>query len=316
MVMRTINREGIIANLGHVTVLMGGDSAEREISLLSGQAVYDSLQRLGINSTLIDADDTLVADLSQAKPDLVFNMLHGKGGEDGTIQGMLEIMKVPYTGSGVLSSAMAMDKVVSKLLWQKIGLGTADFVTLNAKTNWQSVIERLGPVFVKPVSGGSSLGIAIAKNASSLKQRYEEAVKFDSAVMAERCIEGNEYSVGILGDQMLPSIQLRTKRDFFDYDAKYVDEDTEIICPPKLSDQKKNELQDIVRAAYDSLGCKGLARVDVMQDKVGEFYLLEVNTIPGMTSHSFVPMSAQCAGIDFDELLLRILEVEMADNKK
>jgi|TARA_B110001454_G_scaffold44711_1_gene43707 D-alanine-D-alanine ligase len=314
--MRTINKEEIIGNLGHVIVLMGGDSTEREISLLSGQAVYDSLQRLGINSSLIDVCDTIVADLNQAKPDLVFNMLHGKGGEDGTIQGMLEIMKVPYTGSGVLSSALAMDKVVSKLLWQKIGLGTADFVTLNAKTDWQSVIEKLGQAVVKPVSGGSSLGIAIAKNASSLEQNYKEAVKFDSAVMAEKCIEGEEYSVGILGDQLLPLIQLRTKREFFDYDAKYVDEDTEIICPPRLSAQKKEELQDLVRAAYESLSCKGLARVDVMQDEAGKFYLLEVNTVPGMTSHSFVPMSAQRIGIDFDELLLRILEVEMVDNKK
>lgn len=309
--MRTINREEIVAKSGHVVVLKGGDSAEREISLLSGAAVYEGLQRLGINSSEIDVGDDIIADLNEARPDLVFIMLHGKGGEDGVIQGLLEIMKIPYTGSGVLASAMAMDKIKSKLIWQKLGLRTADFVQLSAKSDWQSIIDQLGTVVVKPVSGGSSLGIAIANDAKTLQKHFTDAMNYDSSVMAEQCIEGDEFSVGVLGDELLPAIQLETNREFFDFDAKYVDEDTRLICPTELSGPEQEELQALVRAAYQSLDCKGLARVDLMQDKTGAFYLLELNTVPGMTSHSFVPLSAQRSGIDFDELLLRILDIEL-----
>jgi len=310
--MRTINREKIVSAAGHVVVLKGGDSAEREISLISGDAVFKGLQRLGVRSTAIDVGENIISELEQAKPDLVFIMLHGKGGEDGVIQGMLEIMKLPYTGSGVLASALAMDKAKSKLIWQKLNLNTADFMMLDKDTNWQAVIDRFGETAVKPVNGGSSLGIALVKDAESLKREYENAMTFDSAVMAEKCIRGREFSVGVLQEQLLPTIQLETNRQFFDYDAKYVDENTRYICPPELSEEKQCELDNLVRAAYDSLGCEGLARVDLMQDKDEVFYLLEVNTVPGMTSHSFVPMAAQKVGIEFDELLLQILDAELA----
>lgn len=312
--MRTINREEIVTKSGHVLVLKGGMSSEREISLLSGEAVFAGLQRLGVNSTELDVTENLVADLERLKPDLVFIMLHGPGGEDGLTQGLLEAMRIPYTGSGVLASALAMDKVKAKLIWQQLGLQTADFLLLESATDWQKVIADFGKVVVKPVNGGSSLGIAIVDDAVALQQQYEAAKEFDSVVMAEKCIDGNEYSVGVLQDQILPTVQLRTNRQFFDFDAKYVDEDTEVICPPELNQAKQNELNELVAAAYQSLDCKGLARVDVMQDENEEFYLLEVNTVPGMTAHSFVPLAAEKSGIGFDELLLRILDVELALN--
>lgn len=312
--MRTINKEKIVTESGHVLVLKGGMSAEREISLLSGDAVFEGLQRLGVNSTLLDVTDELVVDLKRLNPDLVFIMLHGQGGEDGVTQGLLEAMRIPYTGSGVLASALAMDKIKSKLIWQQLGLQTADFLILDSDTDWQEVIADFGKVVVKPANGGSSLGIAIVNDAESLQRQYKATSKFDSVVMAEKCIVGNEYSVGILEDQILPTVELRTNRQFFDFDAKYVDEGTEIICPPELSEAKQLELNQLARAAFESLGCKGLARVDVMQDENEEFYLLELNTVPGMTAHSFIPVAAEKSGTDFDELLLNILDVELALN--
>lgn len=312
--MRTINKEKIVTESGHVLVLKGGMSAEREISLLSGDAVFEGLQRLGVNSTLLDVTDELVVDLKRLNPDLVFIMLHGQGGEDGVTQGLLEAMRIPYTGSGVLASALAMDKIKSKLIWQQLGLQTADFLILDSDTDWQEVIADFGKVVVKPANGGSSLGIAIVNDAESLQRQYKATSKFDSVVMAEKCIVGNEYSVGILEDQILPTVELRTNRQFFDFDAKYVDEGTEIICPPELSEAKQLELNQLARAAFESLGCKGLARVDVMQDENEEFYLLELNTVPGMTAHSFIPVAAEKSGTDFDELLLKILDVELALN--
>ncbi|HAJ77073.1 MAG TPA: D-alanine--D-alanine ligase [Gammaproteobacteria bacterium] len=308
--MRTINKEEILSNLGHVVVLKGGTSAEREISLISGSAVFNGLQRLGVESSVIDVGETIIGDLQDASPDQVFNMLHGQGGEDGVIQGMLDVMGISYTGSGVLASALAMDKVKSKLLWQQLGLRTADFLILDEETDWQSVIDRLERVVVKPVNGGSSLGISIVDNAEDLQQEYLSALEFDSQVMAEKCIKGKEFSTGVLEDQMFPTIQLETNREFFDFDAKYKDGNTRIICPPRLSEEKLSELEKLIRDAYESLGCTGLARVDLMQDEDGDFYLLEVNTVPGMTEHSFIPMAASQIGIDFDELLLHILAAE------
>ena len=310
--MRTINKENISASCGHVLVLKGGTSPEREISLLSGEAVYQGLLRLGINASVLDVGDSVVADLQNVKPDLVFNMLHGQGGEDGTMQGLLELLKIPYTGSGVLASALAMDKAKSKLIWQRLGLSTADFEMLSAETDWQLVIDKFEVVVVKPVNGGSSLGIAIVKDAAGLQEQFELASKFDSEVMAEKCVVGKEFSVGVIDKHLLPAVQLSTKRESFDFDAKYIDEDTEIICPAPLSDDQRLELNELVSAAYTSLDCKGLARVDVMQDKGGAFYLLEVNTIPGMTDHSFVPIAAKKSGTSFDELLLTVLGLNQA----
>ena len=311
--MRTINREQILAKTGHVLVLMGGQSPEREISLLSGQAVCKSLQNLGVNFEALDVGSDAIDRIRESKPDLALNMLHGQGGEDGVIQGLLEMLGVPYTGSGVLASALAMDKVKSKLIWREAGLKTADFVLLQPDTDWDEVVSKFGRVVVKPVNGGSSLGISIVSDAKALKAEYENASKFDQHVMAEQCIEGPEYSTGVLGNELFPTIRLETDREFFDYEAKYVDAATRIICPVDLDTKALNKLESLVTDAYKVLGCKGLARVDLMEDGHGEYYLLELNTIPGMTSHSFIPTAASRIGIDFDELVLRILDAEIED---
>jgi len=311
--MRTINKEGVLAKVGHVAVLKGGMSSEREISLISGAAVAASLQRLGVETTVIDVGDDVIARLQEVSPDLVVNMLHGKGGEDGTMQGLLEIMRLPYTGSGVLASALAMDKVKSKLVWSRLGLNTAEFEVLSGDSDWQAIIASLGRVVVKPISGGSSLGIAIVDKAEDLESQFLAAQHYDTCVMAERHIAGKEFSTGVLGAELLPTIQLETTRQFFDYEAKYVDENTRVICPPEVSSSELERLEQLVSSAYQALDCSGLARVDVMQDEEGEFYLLELNTIPGMTEHSFVPMAAQQIGIGFDELVLRILDCEPKD---
>ena len=308
--MKPINKEKILAKLGHVVVLKGGTSAEREISLLSGSAVFNGLQRLGVNAAVIDVGNDIIDQLREAKPDLVVPMLHGKDGEDGVIQGMLEMMQLPYTGSGVLASAIAMDKVKSKLIWRRLGLNTADFEFIYSDSNWNELIEKFGRIVVKPVNGGSSLGIAIVDNADDLQQKHSEALAFDSGVIAEKFVNGNEYSIGVLGDEIFPTVQLETPREFFDYEAKYEDENTRFICPPELPEYKLQELEALIKNAYNSLGCTGLARIDVMQEGDGDFYLLELNTIPGMTEHSFVPMAAKHVGITFDELILRILDYE------
>lgn len=309
--MRTINREEMLAKLGHVVVLKGGKSSEREISLISGQAVSESLRRLGVNLTEIDVGDDVVERLQEAKPDLVVNMLHGKGGEDGAMQGLLEIMEIPYTGSGVLASALAMDKARTKQIWAELGLSTADFQLLSEDSDWQAIIANLGKVVVKPVNGGSSLGIAIVDDAKALRQQFRDAQQIDQQVMAERYIAGKEFSTPVLDGEILPTIQMETSREFFDFEAKYVDTGTQVICPPEIEEGELQELEMLVGCAYESLGCSGLARVDVLQDENGDFFLLELNTIPGMTTHSFVPMSAKTIGIDFDELVLRILDCEL-----
>lgn len=311
MTKNPINRERLVDKVGHVVVLMGGSSVEREVSLKSGEAVYNGLVRLGVDCELIDAGENIVEQLQMAKPDLVFNMLHGQIGEDGVLQGVFEAMNLPYTGSGVLTSALAMDKVRTKLIWQRLGLSTANFVVLSADTDWHAVIAEFGAVVVKPVNGGSSLGIAISATAENLAKQYAESAKFDAQVFAEKCIEGKEFSVGVLAGELLPAIELETDREFFDFDAKYVDTGTRVICPPNLSDEELKSLQTIVLQAYESLSCEGLARVDVMQDEQGKFYLLEVNTVPGMTDHSFIPLAAKRAGLGFDELLLRVLELQL-----
>ncbi len=292
-------------------MLKGGSSAEREVSLVSGEAVYQGLRRLGAEVEAIDVDDDIVDRLRTAAPDLVVIMLHGKVGEDGVIQGLLEVLGLPYTGSGVLASALAMDKIRSKLLWERIGLNTARFAELFPDTDWQAVIDELGKVVVKPVNGGSSLGVFLANDATELREIYAKAASYDDQVMAEEFILGRELSRGVLGESMFPTIEVRSQKELFDFDAKYKDADTEIVVHPTLSPQEAEQVEHISRTAYDALGCKGLARVDFMQDREGEFYLLELNTIPGMTEHSFVPASAKGIGIDFDTLLLHILDEEL-----
>ncbi|MBK52479.1 MAG: D-alanine--D-alanine ligase [Gammaproteobacteria bacterium] len=306
--MRTINREQVLAKVGHVVLLMGGSSPEREISLLSGQAVANSLSALGIRTTVIDVGKNIVDELLTAEPDLVVNMLHGQGGEDGVMQGCLDLLQIPYTGSGVLASALAMDKVKSKQIWRQMGLATAPFIKLTDDSDWEGIIVSFDRVVVKPIYGGSSLGIAIVDSAESLERAYEEACEFKQGVMAEKYLDGPEYSTGVLCDELLPTILLETDREFFDFTAKYVDEGTRIVCPAPLSSERMEIAESLVKSAYSALDCSGLARVDFMADAAGEFFLLEVNTVPGMTSHSFVPISAALVGIDFDELVVRILD--------
>ena len=306
--MRTINRERVLAEAGHVVLLMGGTSPEREISLLSGQAVASSLSSLGVHTTIIDVGENIVDELRSAAPDLVVNMLHGQGGEDGVIQGYMDLLQIPYTGSGVLASALAMDKVKSKQIWCQMGLATASFTVLNDESDWGAIIASFERAVVKPIYGGSSLGIAVVDSPESLKRAYTEACGFQQGVMAEKYIEGPEYSTGILDDELMPTILLETDREFFDFTAKYIDEGTRIVCPAPLSRERMDAAEALVKSAYGALGCSGLARVDFMEDAAGEFLLLEVNTVPGMTSHSFVPKSAARVGIDFDELVLRILD--------
>lgn len=316
--MRTINREEIVAALGKIAVLYGGQSAERDVSLDGGAAVIASLQGMGVEVDAIDVGDDLIERLLTSRPAQVFNMLHGRGGEDGVVQGLLEYLNIPYTGSGVLASALALDKVRTKRLWMQHGLATAPFEILTATEDWETVFERLGKSVVKPVNEGSSFGISIVEDARELAMAYSAAANFDCAVMAEQYIDGDEFSVAILADETLPIIQLYTsaERSFFDFHAKYVDEGTQVDCPAKLSGSETSAMQKLVLDAYHALGCEGLARIDVMKNSAGETLLLEANTVPGMTQHSFVPMAAEVAGIDFDELMLRILTAKLSVNRK
>jgi D-alanine-D-alanine ligase len=293
---------------GKVAVVMGGRSAEREISLLSGNAVLASLLRSGVDAIGLDADTNLLQELRAAKIDRVLIMLHGRDGEDGKLQGALEWLGMPYTGSGVLASALAMDKVRCKLVWQQLGISTPEFVELIADMDFNAVLQQLGSCFVKPVSEGSSIGIGGAETAAELQAAWSCANKYDAQVMAERWVKGREYTVAILDGLALPVIELQPANAFYDYEAKYLSDKTRYLCPCDLDAAATAELQQLALASYDAIGCRGWGRVDAMRDKDGRFWLLEVNTVPGMTSHSLVPMAALAAGISFDALVLRILD--------
>lgn len=300
-------RAELISRAGLVAVLMGGDSAEREISLLSGQRVFEALEAAGLDVISVDTSDNLLEQLQSIRPARVFNILHGRGGEDGTVQGLLKFMGIPFTGSDVLASALAMDKLRSKLIWQQLGLQTAVFVTLDSHSDWSSIIDSYGKVVVKPVNEGSSIGMSIAANPEELRQAYDHARQYDSTILAECFIDGDEYTVPILQQVPLPAIQLQTDREFYDFDAKYVANDTRYICPVSLAADELAALNELALGAFNSLGCEGWGRVDLMRDRQGEFHLLEVNTVPGMTDHSLVPMAAGQAGISFEDLLLQVL---------
>ena len=293
---------------GKVAVVMGGRSAEREISLLSGQAVLASLLHSGVDAIGIDAGATLLQDLRAANVDRVFIMLHGRDGEDGKLQGALEWLGLPYTGSGVLASALAMDKVRCKLVWQQLGITTPDFTRLTADSDLAAVLQKLGACFVKPVSEGSSIGIGGAETLAQLDAALRSALVYDAYVMAERWVKGREYTVAILDRQVLPVIELQPANAFYDFEAKYISDQTRYLCPCDLDAAATAELQQMALASYDAIGCSGWGRVDAMRDSDGRFWLLEVNTAPGMTSHSLVPMAALAAGINFDTLVLRILD--------
>lgn len=298
-------------SIGRVAVLYGGHSAEREVSLQSGAAVLDALQAANIDAVGIDTATDFFAQLYEQQIDHAFIALHGGDGEDGRIQALLSYLDIPFTGSGTAASALAMDKLRSKHMWQGMGLPTPKFASLSGTTDWQQVLTDLGgKAMVKPAHEGSSIGMSRVSSAEELKAAYESAKDFDASVIAEALIEGAEYTVAILGDQVLPPIRLETDNTFYDYEAKYLSEDTRYHCPCGLDSDKEQALKDLALHAYNSLGCEGWGRVDVMADEQGNFYLLEVNTAPGMTSHSLVPMAGKAAGLSFEELVVRILLIK------
>ncbi len=295
---------------GKVAVLMGGSSAEREVSLKSGAAVLNALQNAGVDAIAFDPASQNLWELKTLGVDRVFIALHGRGGEDGTIQGALEFMGLPYTGSGVLGSALAMDKIRCKHLFKTAGLSTAPYVVIDAGLGFDAdaVMKELGHVMVKPSHEGSSIGMAEARNGAELVAALENAFKFDSQVLVEQWIEGREFTVSVLNDQALPVIEMVTPNDFYDYQAKYHSNTTQYFCPADLSDEEAAGLQEMAMQAFTLVGASGWGRVDAMRDEAGNFYLLEVNTVPGMTEKSLVPMAAKARGISFEQLVVGILE--------
>ncbi len=293
---------------GRVAVLFGGKSAEREVSLKSGQAVLEALQSAGVDAFGIDVGDDFLQRLVSEKFDRAFIVLHGRGGEDGSMQGLLECLEIPYTGSGVLASALAMDKLRTKQVWQSLGLSTPRHAVLSCEENCISAAGELGfPLIVKPAHEGSSIGMAKVTSVDELIAAWKAASTYDSQVLVEQWIQGPEFTIATLRDQILPPIGLGTPHSFYDYDAKYVSSDTQYRIPCGLDDAKEQELKDLTARACEAIGIAGWARADVMQDADGKFWLLEVNTVPGMTDHSLVPMAARAAGLDFQQLVLAIL---------
>ncbi|AWH88085.1 D-alanine--D-alanine ligase [Limnobaculum parvum] len=295
-----------------VAVLLGGTSAERDVSLNSGAAVLAGLREAGVDAHPIDPKTYPVAQLKADGFDKVFIALHGRGGEDGTLQGLLEFLGLPYTGSGVMASALTMDKLRTKLLWQGSNLPVSPYVALNAEqlaqVDTDAIIKQLGlPLIVKPSSEGSSVGMSKVNVAADLLPALKEAFKHDTSVLVEKWLSGPEFTVAILGDEVLPSIRIQPAGVFYDYQAKYISDDTQYFCPSGLSDELESQIRALASAAYKAVGCQGWGRVDVMQDSNGQFYLLEVNTAPGMTNHSLVPMAARQHGLSFSQLVVKIL---------
>ena len=293
---------------GKVAVLFGGKSAEREVSLKSGSRVLDALLRQGVDAEAFDPAERGLDEL--AAFDRAFIMLHGRYGEDGTIQGALELMGIPYTGSGVMASAVGMDKWRTKLLWRSVGLPIPEFVMLDATSDFAAVEAQLGlPLFVKPAREGSSIGITKVKARGDLKAAYEEAARHDPLVIAEKGVMGGEYTVGLVGDQALPIIKIEPATEWYDYEAKYNRDDTRYLCPCGLPEAREMQIRAQALEAFRMLDGRGWGRVDFLMDEAGNAYMLEVNTSPGMTDHSLVPMAARVAGISYEALVLRVLSL-------
>jgi D-alanine-D-alanine ligase len=297
------------SHFGKVAVLFGGKSAEREVSLKSGAAVLAALRRSGVDAHAFDPAVQNLQALRDEGYERAFIALHGRFGEDGTVQGALELLGIPYTGSGVLASALGMDKWRTKLVWQSAGLPVPEYALLDERSDWEAVAQQLGlPLFVKPANEGSSVGISKVKAASDLQKAWREAAKHDPLVIAERFIGGGEYTAAILGDKALPVIKIEPAGEFYDYEAKYSRDDTRYRCPCGLSAEKEAEMQRLAKEAFALIGGQGWGRVDFLMDEAGKPYLLEANTAPGMTDHSLVPMAAREAGIGFEQLVIRVLE--------
>lgn len=296
-------------DFGRVAVLMGGLSAEREISLQSGTAVLDGLLRKKIDAYGLDVDKDIVRVLEKDQPDRVFNVLHGRGGEDGEIQGVLESLRIPYTGSGVLGSALSMDKWRTKQVWQGAGLPTPEYRVLDDNTDFVAIAAELDlPLIVKPAHEGSSIGMSKVSKGTDLKQAWSEAAQYDREVIAEHWVHGCEYTVAILQGEALPVIRLETPHQFYDYEAKYVADTTGYHCPCGLDDSAEKKIQALAMKAFTVVGASGWGRIDFMTDEKGKAWLIEANTVPGMTDHSLVPMAARVAGIPFDQLVWKILQ--------
>ena len=296
-------------NFGKVAVLLGGKSAERAVSLKSGGMVLNALRSRGVDALAFDPAERGLDALIGERFERAFIALHGRFGEDGTVQGVLEWLGIPYTGSGVLASALAMDKLRTKLLWHAQGLPTPPYAVLTKDSDLRTVARELGvPLMVKPASEGSSIGMSKVRSAARLDEAYALAVNYDRVVIAEKFIDGTELTAGILGDQVLPLIKIETPRDFYDYEAKYIADDTRYIVPCGLSAARERDMQALCLKAFRALGCRGWGRVDLMLNRQGRAFVLEVNTVPGMTDHSLVPKAARAVGMSYEDLCLRILE--------
>ena len=296
-------------NFGKVAVLLGGKSAEREVSLKSGGMVLNALRSRGVDALPFDPAERGLDALIGERFERAFIALHGRFGEDGTVQGVLEWLGIPYTGSGVLASALAMDKLRTKLLWHAEGLPTPPYAVLTKDSDLRTVARKLGvPLMVKPASEGSSIGMSKVRSAARLDEAYALAVNYDRVVIAEMFIDGTELTAGILGDQVLPLIKIETPRDFYDYEAKYIADDTRYIVPCGLSAGRERDMQALCLKAFRAVGCRGWGRVDLMLNRQGRPFVLEVNTVPGMTDHSLVPKAARAVGMSYEDLCLRILE--------
>jgi len=299
---------------GKVAVLMGGDSAEREISLMSGKAVYEALLQKGVDAHVVDPAEDLISALQNGDFSRAWIALHGRGGEDGVIQGLLQFLGIPFTGSGVMGSAISMDKLRTKQLLTGAGLATPDYQVLRSVRDFKLAIESLGlPMMVKPAAEGSSIGLTQVKRGEDLAQAYQRAIQFQCEVFAERWITGPEYTATVLNDQVLPLVGIDAANTFYDYEAKYFSDETKYVCPCNLATDQEREFGAVALAAFRAVGGSGWGRVDFMLNDTGTPLLLEVNTVPGMTSHSLVPMAAAAAGIEFNALGWRILETSMDD---
>jgi len=299
-----------MCDLGKVAVLLGGRSAEREISLRSGQAVLAALQRSRVDAHAFDPAGQSLENLQRQGFDRAFIALHGRYGEDGSVQGALELMEMPYTGSGILASALSMDKWRTKMIWQAAGINTPDYIMLDADSRFQDVADRLGlPIIIKPAREGSTIGLSKVDNEQDFQSAYQVAAQHDSLVLAEQFIQGIELTAAILDDTPLPLVRIDVAEGLYDYQAKYFSKSTRYTCPGGLSEPLTVRIQEEALYAHQILGCAGWSRVDLILDKNEQSFFLETNTSPGMTDHSLVPMAAKAAGISFDELVIQILQL-------
>ena len=295
---------------GKVAVMMGGNSSEREVSLMSGVGVLNALRSCGVEAYKFDPSEQPMTALKTEGFDRVFNILHGPFGEDGTLQGILENMGLPYTGCGVMASEICMNKLRTKLLWQQFGLPVPEFELLEEQSDFTALEFKLGlPIFVKPASEGSSIGVTKANKPGDLERAFKEARKYDSIVIAERFIGGGEYTCTVIGDTAYPTIKIEPTTEFYDYNAKYFRDDTIYHCPSGLSTGLENRARELSLTAFRTLGGRGWGRVDFLMDEAETIYLLEVNTTPGMTTHSLVPIAAKAMGISYEDLCLKILDM-------